>query len=208
GRGYGILMSRNLEKVLVWREIGSESIREYEYLLMQLNAMEYRFSAFVIDGRRGVIQLLMHKYPGIPIQMCQFHQIQIVKRYIPGKAKTEAARDLRKITLNLTKTYEAEFTRDLDEWHVKYGDFLKEKSLIEETNRWHYTHRRLRSAYRSLCTNLSYLFTFQKQSRLQIPNTTNHCDGLFAHLKQKILIHRGISKKRRKQMIDYFLENF
>ncbi|MFH1298502.1 MAG: hypothetical protein ABII07_01630 [Patescibacteria group bacterium] len=41
-----------------------------------------------------------------------------------------------------------------------------------------------------------------------MPNTTNHCDGLFSHIKQKVLIHRGISKQRRKKMIDYMLENF
>lgn len=208
GRGYGILVGRNLEKVLYWQEIITESVQEYERLFRQMKAMDYRFSAFVIDGRRGVAQFLRHEYPDVPVQFCQFHQIQIVKRYIPKKAQTEAARALRGIALRLTKTAEAEFTRDLDEWHVKYQSFLKEKSFVEEGCRWHYTHRRLRSAYRSLRTNLPYLFTFQGHPELCIPNTTNHCDGLFAHLKQKILIHRGISRKRRKQMIDYFLENF
>lgn len=208
GRGYGILMARNLKKVLYWQEIVSESIQEYEECLNQLEAMGYKFSAFVVDGRSGVRQLLMKRYTGIPIQLCQFHQIQIVKRYIPSKAKTEVARKLRQIALGLTKTYEIELEKALDVWFTEYGYFLKEKTSVENTNHWRYTHRRLRSAYRSLRSNLPNLFTFQNQANLQIPNTTNHCDGLFAHLKQKILIHRGISKKRRKQMIDYFLENF
>lgn len=208
GRGYGILMARNLNKVLCWQEIVSESVHEYEQCLNQLEAAGYRFTAFVIDGRQGVKQFLMRRYPGIPIQLCQFHQIQIVKRYIPMKAKTEAARRLRRIAFGLTKTYETAFEKALDIWHAEYGDFLKEKTLVEGTNRWHYTHRRLRSAYRSLRKNLPNLFTFQNHPNLQIPNTTNHCDGLFSHIKQKVLIHRGISKKRRKQMIDYLLENF
>lgn len=208
GRGYGILMARNLKKVLFWQEIVSESIHEYEACLNQLNAMDYRFSAFVVDGKPGVRQLLMRKYPGTPIQLCQFHQIQIVKRYIPSRAKTEAARELRQIALGLTKTHEAALEQALDTWYAKYENFLKEKTFTESTNRWRYTHGRLRSAYRSLRRNLPNLFTFQNHPHLQIPNTTNHCDGLFAHLKQKILIHRGISRKRRKQMIDYFLENF
>jgi len=208
GRGYGILMARNPTKVLLWQEIISESMHEYEVCLNQLNAMGYCFSAFVVDGRPGVRQLLMKKYPGMPIQLCQFHQIQIVKRYIPNRAKTEAARKLRQIALGLTKMHEKELEQALNNWHAEYGDFLKEKTFGEGTNRWRYTHGRLRSAYRSLRNNLSNLFTFQNHPSLQIPNTTNHCDGLFAHLKQKILIHRGISKKRRKQMIDYFLENF
>lgn len=208
GRGYGILMARSLQKVLYWQEIVSESIHEYEVCLRHLDAMEYRFSAFVVDGRPGVRQLLMKKYPGIPIQLCQFHQIQIVKRYIPIRAKTEAARKLRQIALELTKTNETELNQSLNFWYAEYGDFLKEKTFWEGESRWRYTHGRLRSAYRSLRNNLQNLFTFQNHSNLRIPNTTNHCDGLFSHLKQKILIHRGISKKRRKQMIDYFLENF
>jgi len=208
GRGYGILMARNLKRVLCWQEIVSESIHEYELCLKQLEAMGYRFTAFVVDGRPGVRQLLARKYPGTPIQFCQFHQIQIVKRYIPMRAKTEAAKNLRQIALGITRTYEVEFEKALNSWYAEYGDFLKEKTMREGTNRWRYTHGRLRSAYRSLRNNLPYLFTFQTHPDLQIPNTTNHCDGLFAHVKQKILIHRGISKKRRKQMIDYFLENF
>ncbi|PIR56981.1 MAG: hypothetical protein COU72_03345 [Parcubacteria group bacterium CG10_big_fil_rev_8_21_14_0_10_41_35] len=208
GRSYGILIARNLKKVLYWQEIASESIREYELCLNQLEAMGYYFNAFVVDGRTGVRQMLMRRYPGIPIQLCQFHQIQIVKRYIPRRAKTEAAGKLRQIALGLTKSHETAFEQTLNVWYSEYGDFLKERTSVEGTNRWHYTHRRLRSAYKSLRKNLPYLFTFQKYPKLGIPNTTNHCDGLFAHLKQKILIHRGISKKRRKQMIDYFLENF
>jgi len=209
GRGYGILLARCPSKVIYWSEIETETVQVYMDCLDALNAAEYTFSTFVIDGRRGVRQLLEKRFPGTPIQFCQFHQIWIVKRYIPKKAKTEAAKSLRKIALTLAQTSEVEFTQSLNEWHAKYEDFLKEKSFIEGgTKRWRYTHGRLRSAYRSLRTNLPYLFTFQHRPNLQIPNTTNHCDGLFAHIKQKVLIHRGISKQRRKEMIDYLLENF
>lgn len=208
GRGYGILMARSKEKVVYWQEIESESNVEYLKCLIELENRGYSFTAIVVDGRQGVRHLLMKKYPGLPIQFCQFHQIEIVKRYIPQRAKTEAGRGLRKIALELAKTHEAEFTQKLDAWQVKHASFLKEKSFVEGTNQWRYTHRRLRSAYRSLRKNLLYLFTFQNHPVLGIPNTTNHCDGLFSHLKQKIGIHRGISKQRRKKMIDYFLENF
>jgi hypothetical protein len=207
GRGYGILMARNPKRVLHWREIVTESLSEYGLCMAQLDAMGCRFSAFVIDGKPGVRQLLLQGYPGTPIQLCQFHQIQIVKRYIPMRAKTEAARELRKLCLGLTKADEGAFGAALELWHGKYGEFLKEKSLGED-GRWRHTHRRVRSAHRSLKGNLPYLFTFQKYPNLGIPNTTNHCDGLFAHIKQKVLIHRGISKGRRKKMIDYLLENF
>lgn len=208
GRGYGILLARTPKKILLWMEIVSETVQVYSELLDDLEAAGYHFSGFVIDGRRGVRKLLERRFPQTPIQFCQFHQIQIVKRYIPKKAQTEAARSLRKIALGLAKTSELEFTQNLDAWHLEYGDFLNERSLSECKSKWRYTHGRLRSAYRSMRTNSPYLFTCRNQPILGMPNTTNHCDGLFAHIKQKILIHRGISKQRRKKMIDYLLENF
>jgi hypothetical protein len=180
----------------------------YSELLDDLEAAGYSFAGFVIDGRRGVRKLLEKRFLQTPIQFCQFHQIQIVKRYIPQKAQTEAARSLRRIALGLAKTSELEFKQNLEAWHLKYSEFLNEKSPSEGKRKWRYTHARLRSAYRSLRSNLPYLFTFRNQPILAMPNTTNHCDGLFAHLKQKIGIHRGISKQRRKKMIDYLLENF
>lgn len=208
GRGYGILLARTPKKVLLWEEIVSETVQVYSAFLDSLEAAEYVFSSFVIDGRRGVRKLLEIRFPQTPIQFCQFHQIQIVKRYIPRKAKTEAARSLRRIALGLARTSELEFTETLDAWHLRYEGFLNEKSPSEGKRKWCYTHRRLRSAYRSLRVNLPYLFTYQNKPLLGMPNTTNHCDGLFSHIKQKVLIHRGISIKRRKKMIDYMLENF
>jgi len=208
GRGYGILLARTPEIVLLWEEIVSETVQVYSSFLDSLEAAEYTFSGFVIDGRRGVRKLLERRFPQIPIQFCQFHQIQIVKRYIPRKAQTEAARSLRRIALSLAKVSELEFINSLDAWHLKYEGFLNEKSPSEGGRKWCYTHGRLRSAYRSIRTNLPYLFTYQNKPVSGMPNTTNHCDGLFSHIKQKVLIHRGISKQRRKKMIDYMLENF
>ncbi|MFH1298634.1 MAG: hypothetical protein ABII07_02305 [Patescibacteria group bacterium] len=208
GRGYGILLGRTPKKVLLWEEIISETVQVYSSFLDDLEAAGCTFSGFVIDGRRGVRKLLQTRSPQTPIRFCQFHQIQIVKRYIPRKAQTEAARSLRRIALGIAKTSEHEFTESLDAWCLKYEAFLNEKSPSEGRRKWRYTHGRLRSAYRSIRTNLPYLFTYQNKPILGMPNTTNHCDGLFSHIKQKVLIHRGISIKRRKKMIDYMLENF
>ena len=69
-----------------------------------------------------------------------------------------------------------------------------------------YTHRRLRSAYRSLKTNVPWLFTSYDHKELKIPNTTNAIDGHFADLKNKMRNHNGLSLERKKKFIDGFLE--
>jgi len=43
--------------------------------------------AIVCDGRQGLFGL----FGDIPVQMCQFHQVQIVLRYLTRKPKIQAA---------------------------------------------------------------------------------------------------------------------
>ncbi len=69
-----------------------------------------------------------------------------------------------------------------------------------------YVHKRLRSAYRSLKTNLPWLFTWYDHMDLKIPNTTNAIDGHFADLKNKLRNHDGLSIARKKKFIDEFLK--
>lgn len=133
--------------------------------------------------------------------MCHFHQKQIIRRYLTNQPKLEASIELKGITRTLINTNEKEFTKQLNNWHSKWKDFLKEKTINSETNRWCYTHKRLRSAYRSLKTNLPYLFTYQKYPELNIPNTTNSLDGFFNTLKSKLNVHRGLNRQRAKKVI-------
>ena len=203
----GVLVARANSRNLAWKEIETEKIDHYEELLTLLFDAGIRFSSLVIDGKRGVLHMLLKKFPGIPIQLCQFHQIQIVTRYLSKRPKLEAGKELRQISLVLTKVDRKSFSTRLKEWHEKWGGFLSEKTRNPETKRWHYTHRRLRSAYRSLNTNLPYLFTYMDFPEVNMPNTTNSCDGSFAHWKGRLGVHRGLKKRRRTKMMNYLLEN-
>lgn len=139
--------------------------------------------------------------------MCQFHQVAIINRYLTRKPKLEAGKELRSIALFLTSTDEKEFIVLLDNWYLKWKDFLKEKSINLETQRLHYAHKRLRSAYRSLKTNLPYLFTYQRYPELTIPNTTNSLDGTFSYFKTLLRVHRGMNKDKRYKAICEILKN-
>jgi len=111
-----------------------------------------------------------------------------------------------KIVNLLTNTDRELFEEALGLWHEKWGDFLKERSINPLTGRTHYTHKKLRSAYRSLKNNLSWLFTWYNKIELNIPNTTNAIDGHFADLKNKLRNHNGLSLERKKKFIDGFLK--
>jgi len=93
----------------------------------------------------------------------------------------------------------------LQAWYDNWKDFLNERK-IGEKGKGRYFHKKLRSAYRSLKTNLPWLFTWYDNMELKIPNTTNAIDWHFADLKNKLRIHNGLSTERKKKFIDEFLK--
>jgi len=111
---------------------------------------------------------LYKAFEDYPVQMCHFHQKRIVQRYITKHPKLQASKDLQKILLRLTSTNEVILTKNLDAWHETYKDFLSEKTLNEVTGKENITHAKLVSAYRSLRTNLPYLFTHKRYKYLHI----------------------------------------
>jgi hypothetical protein len=100
----------------------------------------------------------------------------------------------------LTTDDEASFRERVLALYEKYAAFLQEKNEQHQ-----FKHRQLRSAFRSLKTNMPYLFTYKNFPDLNIPNTTNSCDGSFSHWKQKLKIHRGLKPHRRNNLINYLL---
>ncbi|MCB4763521.1 MAG: hypothetical protein LGB78_06430 [Sulfurovum sp.] len=90
-----------------------------------------------------------------PYKMCHFHQKKIIQKDITMRPKLQVSKDLKKIVSRLTYTTEKNFTQKLDNWHEGYYDFLDERSTSSTTGKLHYTHPRIRAAYRSLRTNLS-----------------------------------------------------
>lgn len=186
--------------VLYWAEIaGTERTLDYEVATDTLEAMGYQIRAAVIDGRRGVRQMLERK--GIPVQQCQFHQLQTITQCLTKRPKLEQNKQLRVIALTLTKTTLKGFEAELDAWYEHHGSWLKERSYDPRTGRTRYTHDRTRRAYFSLRHNLGYLFTCQDETLagqgVQLPNTTNALDGRFGVWKTKLKAHRGCSKQRK-----------
>ena len=169
----------------------------YALCRYQLEQRGLKIKAVVIDGKRSIRDV----FSDLPVQVCHFHQVAIVTRYLTTRPKLTASQELKVIVRTLKDTTEEDFTLCLEQWHEKWKEFLKEKTFNPETKRRFYTHKRLRSAYRSLITNLPFLFTYQKYPKLKIPNTTNSLDGSFAHLKEKLKMHRGLKLKRKLKVI-------
>lgn len=204
GRSFGVMLFKDAvtKKNLLKYYVKAETNALYRSGIKELQSRGFTIRAIVCDGRRGLIQ----SFASIPIQMCQFHQVAIVRKYITKNPKLPAAIELKDIVSLLKQTDRESFVGALSDWNIKWKDYLDERTLNEETGKTHYTHKRLRSAYRSLTTNLPWLFTWYDHITLGIPNTTNAIDGHFSDLKNKLRNHNGLTRERKMKFIDGFLK--
>jgi transposase-like protein len=204
GRNFGVMLfkdaitKQNLLKYYAKTETNNLYIKGIE----ELKGRGYQILAIVCDGRKGLIQ----SFAPIPVQMCQFHQAAIIRRYLTKKPKLKAAQELMAVLDLMKQTDKESFEGALIQWYEKWEKFLKERTVNQFTGKSFYTHKRLRSAYRSLKHNLPWLFTWYNHLEIKIPNTTNAIDGHFADLKNKLRNHNGLSLSRKKKFIDEFLK--
>jgi transposase-like protein len=203
GRKFGVMVFKDsLSRQILFKQyVKTETNKLYLSGIQEITRRGIKIQSIICDGRKGLLQL----FGDIPIQMCNFHQIAIIRRYLTKKPKMQASKELWELVLILAKTDKESFEGGLQAWYNKWKDFLNERKVdIKGKNR--YVHKKLRSAYRSLKTNLPWLFTWYDKIELNIPNTTNAIDGHFADLKNKLRNHNGLSTARKKKFIDEFFK--
>ena len=125
-----------------------------------------------------------------------------MQRYLIGHLKTDCAKAIRGLMVDMLRISEVEFLTCLHAIKRQHREFLKER-----TESGQFKYRTLRAALRSLTANSLYLYTWKRNPDLRIPNTTNSCDGSFAHWKARVKLHRGLRKDRRAKMIHFLLQN-
>lgn len=204
GRKFGVMVFKDsLTGQILWKQYVKQETNDlYLQGIKEITKRGIQIQSIVCDGRKGLFQLFDKD---IPIQMCQFHQVAIIRRYLTKKPKLQASKELWEHTLLLKQTDKESFIGGLDAWFKRWESFLNERKT-HANGKKRYVHKRLRSAYRSLRTNLPYLFTWYDKMPLKIPNTTNAIDGHFADLKNKLRNHNGLSMARKKKFIDEFFK--
>lgn len=204
GRNFGVMLFKDsyTKENLLKYYVKTETNALYIKGINELKSQGFEIVAIVCDGRRGLLQ----SFGKTPIQMCQFHQAAIIRRYITKNPKLPASIELQELVAIMKMTDRESFEGGLALWYTKWERFLKERTINLETEKSYYTHKRLRSAYRSLKTNLKWLFTWYDYYELNIPNTTNAIDGHFSDLKNKLRNHNGLSRARKIKFINEFLK--
>ncbi|MFB9119632.1 transposase [Bergeyella porcorum] len=133
GRTFGVMLFKdaitkeNLLKYFVKNETNSLYIQG----IKELQDKGFQAVAIVYDGRKGLLQ----SFGQIPVQMCQFHQAAIIRRYLTKKPKLKAGQELSEMVDLMTITDKESFEGALEEWYKKWKDFINERSVNSLTNK-------------------------------------------------------------------------
>lgn len=205
GRGFGLMVIKDaFRNKILWRKyVTHETIADYLEGVQWLKRHDFKIYGVVVDGMKGLIQALRP----YPVQLCQFHQMHTVSQYLTQNPDIEASKELLKLTNLLAKTDKESFIGALDEWHQTYKDVLNERVQDRRIKRKTppFMRPRLRSAYLSLRRNMPWLWTFYDHPDLHLPDTNNGLEGIFSDLKSKVRVHSGLTKERRKKLLDEYM---
>lgn len=203
GRNFGLMVIKDsIRKRILWRKyVRHESIADYLEGVDFLETHGYRIWGIVCDGMRGLMQALSR----YPVQMCQFHQIMIVRRYLTQDPDLEASRKLLALINGITTMEKESFVGAFEEWYDKYKDILNQRTSDKRFKTPPYMRPKLRSAYLSIRRNMRWLWTFYDYTDRLIPNTNNGLEGIFSDIKSKVRVHSGIKRENRKKLIDEYI---
>ncbi|MDR2146605.1 MAG: transposase [Tannerella sp.] len=203
GRDWGVTVVKDFltGKILCRKYVRHERLIDYRECTDFILSKGYQIWGIVCDGFKGIFK----QYSVFSVQMCQYHFVSLIRRYLTRNPKLQAGKELWIPVKNITKLTENEFIESFQKWEDKWIPFLKERTKDEKTGKSHFTHKKLRSAWLSIKKHLPYLFVFEKVS-FKMPNTNNALEGTFTALKNSLRNHGGMSKENRKRFIDGFLK--
>ena len=98
-------------QILLKQYVDQETNKLYQSGIEEIGRRGITIQAIICDGRKGLFQLFGS---GIPVQMCQFHQVAIVRRYLTKNPKMQASRELWEHTLLLRQTDKESFAGGLE----------------------------------------------------------------------------------------------
>jgi hypothetical protein len=128
GRNFGVVLFKdaytkeNLLKYYVKTETNSLYIQGVK----ELQSKGFEVLAIVCDGRKGLLQ----SFDKVPLQMYQFHQVAIIRRYITKNSKIFASIELKEFVALLKMTDKESFEGGLELWFTKWESFLNERTII------------------------------------------------------------------------------
>ena len=102
------LLKHARTKKIIWYKYirKEETLSDYQEGVEWLIRHGFTIDGIVCDGLRGMLTL----FSSYHVQMCQFHQISIVRRYLTKEPELAASKELLSIVKMITNTDKESFT--------------------------------------------------------------------------------------------------
>lgn len=199
---FGIMLFQDATsvKILYRKFVRNETNKEYLSGLEDIKAGGTKINAIVCDGHTW----LLHSITSCPVQMCRFHQLQIIRMLLTNNPHLPANIELLALTRKMFTIGKERFLMEFDKWCAYWEDFLNERTTLI-SGKTTYTHIRLRTARRSIKTHLKWLFKYEEHKELNIPNTTNMLEKYNSQFKRALINHNGLNENNKKKFIYGFL---
>jgi len=128
GHEFGVTVFRGLmsKKNLLWYFSETENLDLVITGINELIKQGLTILMIVCDGKN---LHLSSYFPDIPIQMCQFHQVAIIKRYLTSNPKLLASQQLKQLAELTPKINETRFSFILNEREVKIIDQYRKENF-------------------------------------------------------------------------------
>ena len=97
--GVMVLIDSISGKALSVSEVKYETNEQYFTAIGSLKDKGIEIQSIVCDGRRGLVQM----FPDIPVQLCQFHQVKTVSRYLTRKSQNRSRQSTLAIGIDVEK---------------------------------------------------------------------------------------------------------
>jgi transposase-like protein len=127
-RNFGLMVFKVsiTSQILLKQNIKQKTNQLYLQGIQEIGTRGIKIQSITCDGRKGLLELFAKN---IPVQMCQFHQVAIIRRYLTKKPKMQASKELWELVLILSKTDKESFKGGLQHWFNKWEAFLNERKI-------------------------------------------------------------------------------
>lgn len=202
-----LYFDHDIRYVQLYRTTNQEKYKEIKEDLENLKRLGVDAYSFTCDGHKAILKAIRRVFPEALIQRCLVHVKRQARNYLSSRPQTQIARELLQLSNRITgiKTIEQSsyWLVDFHNWYHANQQYINQQSYNIETSRYWYTHKNLHAACNLIIKAIPNMFNYLDDP--EIPYTTNRIENYFAHLKEKLTLHRGLRFEAKKNFIKWYL---
>jgi len=174
--------------------------------IARIKELGYKILGVSSDWHGSITSASKNMIPDVPHQRCLVHTQRFCQSLLTRHPETEAGVQLLEIVkcLNHVKNkYEKViWIKWFERFKKRHINQINERTYAEDKKHWWHAHKNLRRSYRTLKISINNLFLYLDYHGLS--KDTNALESEFKHLKQRLSVHKGLTRKRKINFIKWY----